>query len=176
MFWAEGYDGVDVERIARAVGVTKPSLYNVFGDKDALFLKAAQRYGERLGVEALAALNAEPDIARALAGCCEASVRGSTTEGGRTGCMLACAVGGPSARSAEIRAFFAGGLARAADLLAVRFEREIQAGRLSATVTAKARGRLLVDLLQGVATRARTGVPRAELLEDVRSYLPLLLN
>src|ERR1022692_2930864 len=35
MFWEHGYEGVDVERIARAVNVTKPALYRAFGDKSS---------------------------------------------------------------------------------------------------------------------------------------------
>ena len=44
MFWAHGYEGVDVDRIARAVNVTKPALYRAFGDKPTLLLKAVERY------------------------------------------------------------------------------------------------------------------------------------
>ena len=44
MFWEHGYEGVDVERIARAVNVTKPALYRAFGDKSTLLLKAVERY------------------------------------------------------------------------------------------------------------------------------------
>ena len=43
MFWEHGYEGVDVERIARAVHVTKPALYRAFGDKPTLLLKAVER-------------------------------------------------------------------------------------------------------------------------------------
>ena len=45
MFWEHGYEGVDVDRIARAVNVTKPALYRAFGDKSTLLLKAVERYG-----------------------------------------------------------------------------------------------------------------------------------
>ena len=44
MFWEHGYEGVDVDRIARAVNVTKPALYRAFGDKPTLLLKAVERY------------------------------------------------------------------------------------------------------------------------------------
>jgi hypothetical protein len=35
---------------------------------------------------------------------------------------------------------------------------------------------LLVDLLQGVQLRAKVGIAREELLDDVRSYVPLILG
>ena len=44
MFWEHGFEGVDVDRIARAVNVTKPALYRAFGDKSTLLLRAVERY------------------------------------------------------------------------------------------------------------------------------------
>ena len=45
----------------------------------------------------------------------------------------------------------------------------------SRTLSAKIRGRALVDLMQGVLLRAKVGVPRKELLEDARSYVAVVL-
>ena len=68
------------------------------------------------------------------------------------------------------------GLTTSADLVAKRFEQEIKAGRLTRSPSAKVRGRLLVDFLQGVQLRAKVGITREELLEDARSYVPLILG
>jgi AcrR family transcriptional regulator len=177
MFWANGYDGVDVDRIAEAVGVTKPSIYNAFGDKKALFYKAVQRYAQTYGVKAMAAFNAEADITNAVHAFCAAAVRSFTTEDGQSGCLMACAVAtGSSEGSADIRAFFASAAVAGAALLAQRFEKEMALGQLSNTTSALTRGRLLLDLMQGLSLRARAGVPRAKLLADARSYLPLVLG
>ena len=175
MFWADGYGGVDMARLARAVGVTKPSLYHVFGDKAALFLKALHRYGQTHASSALAAFEAEPNIARAVTAFCEAAVT-TTTANGRRGCMMACTAAGPAGNMAVVRDFLAQGQATAAERLTRRFKQEMDAGHLSSVVPARARAQLLVDLMQGLALRARTGAAGVELLADARSYLPLLLG
>lgn len=36
MFWARGYDAVGVQEIVEAAGVTKPTLYHYFGNKEGL--------------------------------------------------------------------------------------------------------------------------------------------
>ena len=74
MFWEHGYEGVDVERIARAVNVTKPALYRAFGDKSTLMLKAVERYALTYGAPRIAAFQAEPDIHKAVTTFCEATV------------------------------------------------------------------------------------------------------
>jgi hypothetical protein len=61
-------------------------------------------------------------------------------------------------------------------MFARRFEKEIKAGRLTRTPSAKVRGRVLVDLLQGLQLRAKVGIAREQLLQDARSYVPLILG
>jgi len=175
MFWAHGYEGIDVDRIARAVNVTKPALYRAFGDKPTLLLKAVERYGQTYGAPRMAAFQAEPDIHKAVTAFCEATVNTSSDEV-HGGCMMAAAAMGQSERVPEIRSCAAKGLTGTADIFAKRFEREIKAGRLTRTPSAKVRGRLLVDLLQGLQLRAKVGITREELLEDARSYVPLILG
>lgn len=48
-FWRKGVRGTSLSDIARDAGVQRGSLYNAFGSKEALFLKAYERYaGEYL--------------------------------------------------------------------------------------------------------------------------------
>ncbi len=89
---------------------------------------------------------------------------------------MAAAVLGQSERVKEIRSYAAHGFGASADVLAQRFEREIKVGKLTRTPSAKVRGRALIDLMQGLLLRAKAGVPRKELLQDARSYVPLVLR
>jgi AcrR family transcriptional regulator len=175
MFWEHGYEGVDVERIARAVNVTKPALYRAFGDKSTLLLKAVEHYAITYGAPILAAFQAEPDIHKAVTAFCEAAVNTASGEG-RGGCMMVAAALGQSERVTEIRSYLAKGLTASADILAKRFEQEMKAGRLTRTPSAKVRGRALVDLMKGLQLRAKAGIPREQLLQDARSYVPLILG
>lgn len=175
MFWEHGYEGVDVERIAQAVNVTKPALYRAFGDKSTLLLKAVERYEMTYVASIMAKFHAEPDINKAVAAFCEAIANNGSSMA-CSGCMIAAAVMGQSERVSEIRAYAAKGLTATADIFAKRFEKEMKAGRLSRKHSAKVRGRALVDLLQGVQLRARAGVAREQLLQDARSYVPIILG
>ena len=175
MFWAHGYEGVDVDRIARAVNVTKPALYRAFGDKPTLLLKAVERYAMTYGAPRMAAFQAEPDIHKAVTAFCEATVN-TTTGDARGGCMMAAAALGQSERVTEIRSYAAKRLTATADIFAKRFEQEMKAGHLTRTPAAKVRGRALVDLLQGLQLRAKAGIAREQLLQDARRYVPLILG
>src|ERR1700758_3175018 len=136
MFWEHGYDGVDVERIAQAVNVTKPALYRAFGDKSTLLLKAVERYAITYGSPIMAAFQAEPDIHKAVTAFCEATVNLASGEA-RGGCMMVAAALGRSERVTEIRTYLAQALTATADIFAKRFEKEMKAGRLTRTPSAK---------------------------------------
>ena len=46
VFWRKGYEGASLPDLTAAMGINRPSLYAAFGDKQALFRKALDRYAE----------------------------------------------------------------------------------------------------------------------------------
>jgi len=44
VFWQKGYVGTSLADLTHAMGINKPSMYSTFGNKEALFVKAAQSY------------------------------------------------------------------------------------------------------------------------------------
>ena len=44
VFWTRGYDGASLSDLTEAMGITKPSLYAAFGNKESLFKKALDLY------------------------------------------------------------------------------------------------------------------------------------
>jgi TetR/AcrR family transcriptional regulator, transcriptional repressor for nem operon len=47
LFWRRGYENTSVDELLRAMGIAKQSLYDTFGDKRALYLKAMARYRDQ---------------------------------------------------------------------------------------------------------------------------------
>ena len=56
VFWSKGYDGVTIDDLVAGMGVGRPSLYAVFGDKRTLFLRVLKAYAEKKGASAAKAL------------------------------------------------------------------------------------------------------------------------
>lgn len=54
-FWRRGYAACSISDLVEATGLQRQSLYNTFGDKGALFLRALQLYRQRID-ESLAPL------------------------------------------------------------------------------------------------------------------------
>ena len=56
VFWSKGYDGVTIDDLVAGMGVGRPSLYAVFGDKRTLFLRVLRAYAEKKGALAAKAM------------------------------------------------------------------------------------------------------------------------
>jgi len=55
VFFEKGYDGASLDDLTQAMGISRPSLYASFGNKEALFLKVLNTYSN-LALEQLRAL------------------------------------------------------------------------------------------------------------------------
>src|SRR3546814_9123634 len=71
--------------------ITKPSLYRLFGNKRALFLRALERYAQTHCSPAFEAFDAAQRIEDSVAAFLNAAIETQTGYGGPTGCLLACA-------------------------------------------------------------------------------------
>src|SRR5271163_1232585 len=68
VFWSKGYDGVTIDDLVARMGVGRPSLYSVFGDKRTLFLRVLKAYAEKKGARASNALLSPQALRESIAG------------------------------------------------------------------------------------------------------------
>src|SRR6476646_475310 len=109
VFWAKGYDGVTIDDLVAGMGVGRPSLYAVFGDKRAIFLRVLRAYAERKGASAAKALLSPQGLRDSLAAFLRYNVESATKKGSAWGCLLECVA--PLVNDAEVRRFLQGTVA-----------------------------------------------------------------
>src|SRR5271163_4932487 len=63
--WTTGLSGVTLDGIARSAGINRPSLAASFGDKDAIYARAATAYAAMMDARMTEAISAA-DIGQAL--------------------------------------------------------------------------------------------------------------
>ena len=68
VFWKHGFQDASMHELTEAMGLSKPSLYAAFGDKEALYLKTLERYVALLIERHAATLDQEPDGRLAIEG------------------------------------------------------------------------------------------------------------
>jgi AcrR family transcriptional regulator len=162
-FWRVGYAGADMQMLADAMGVSKPSVYDAFGGKEQLFMLALERYGQTIGSEPLIAFRSAAHIRDGVEAFFEAVAVNVSGARGSTGCLHACVAAQCTETLGPVREFLAAGLAAADDTIAARFREAAAATELPFDFPAKRRARLMTDLMQALALRARAGAPLVEL-------------
>src|SRR5271166_5865922 len=90
VFWSKGYDGVTIDDLVAGMGVGRPSLYAIFGNKRTLFLRVLRVYAETKGARAAKALLSPTTLRDSLASFLRHAVESATEKGSAAGCLLVC--------------------------------------------------------------------------------------
>ncbi|ANI79976.1 MULTISPECIES: TetR/AcrR family transcriptional regulator [Sphingobium] len=172
IFWRRGYEGASLAELTEAMGITKPSLYACFGNKESLFRKALDLY-ERDKLcyvkSALEAPTAKQVAERLLKGAL-AMQCGNTDP---KGCMGVISSVANTAHAECIRNEILARRASSDRALIERFERAQKEGDLPADVEPKALALYLTTMLQGLAVQAGSGVPEDRLTQLVDTALTM---
>jgi len=170
VFWRKGFEGTSYVDLVAATGVERPALYAAFGNKEALFRRALERYAQNYGNYVWNALNLETSrevAANVLAGAVELSTRFQD----RAGCLgingaLAASDEAEPARQALIEWRAEGETA-----LRQRFERARDEGDLPADADCSALAAYLLAVTHGIAVQAKAGFPKDRLMAVARQAL-----
>jgi len=162
VFWEQGYEGAGLTDLTAAMGITRTSMYAAFGNKEALFRKALERYGEGPASYVGRAL-AEPTARRVVTAFLDGAVRATTLPGCPTGCLgvqasLAAGSAGQPVREA-LADWRNEGTARLRD----RFHRAVDEGDLPPDADPAVLARYVMTVGNGIAVQAASGATREEL-------------
>ena len=173
VFWSKGYDGVTIDDLVAGMGVGRPSLYAVFGDKRAIFLRVLKAYAERKGASAAKALLSPQGLRDSIAAFLRYAVESATEKGSAPGCLLVCVA--PLVNDAEVRKFLQNAAAGGAALVEGRFRDGITAGEIPSDFPVAVRAIQVTDFARGLTMRAQIGTPRKTLLRDAEEAADLVL-
>ncbi|MER5771621.1 TetR/AcrR family transcriptional regulator [Streptomyces sp. NPDC001985] len=158
-FWAQGYEGTAMSDLTTAMGMSAPSVYAAFGDKETLFRKAVGRYmagpGDYLRV-ALGQRTAEA-LARTFLYSAVEAVAGDHTP---HGCLIVQSALAVNPRSASVQRYLTGLREDGVQILADRLRSFPGTDGLPPGADPVTLGRLLVTVVQGLAVQAASGAGR----------------
>jgi AcrR family transcriptional regulator len=174
VFWRKGYEGATIDDLTEATGLSRPSLYNAFGDKEALFMRCLERYVATIGSLAVQSMDAAGGAREAVCAYLRQAALNATGEGCPSGCLIACVV--PAVENSSVRAFLAVAMAASDGAIAARLALGVASGELPSDFPVAQRARCVTDLSMALAVRARGGASRVELLETAAEGAALALD
>ena len=154
LFWRLGYDNTSLEALLKEMGIARQSLYDTFGDKRALDLKAMAYYRDQTNGEMQRMLNEIPFVkdgfAKLLYG-----MAAETRERHERGCLLLSANLQRDPNDAVVRHFLRDNQARVEAIFVQALARAQKQGELSPKDDPAALARFFVVAIQGMRAMAR---------------------
>jgi TetR/AcrR family transcriptional repressor of nem operon len=173
-FWQRGYAATSVRHLTEAMGIGGPSLYNAYGDKRALFVRALERYLDRSMRARIARLETTQPPKQAIRNFIAEIIERSVSDRKRKGCFLINSALEIAPHDPELGTEIAGRLGE----IEAFFRRQIEAAQQDGAVPhardAKDIARLLLGVLLGIRVLARSKPDRALLEGVARPALALL--
>ncbi len=162
LFWRHGFEGTSLSTLTEAMGINTPSLYSAFGDKEALFRKALDRYLQKPASYLPRALT-ERTARRAVEKLFRGAIDMVMNPRHPDGCLLVhgALVSGPSAD--EIRKELSARRARAEAAIRSRLQQAVREGDLPKSVHAAKLARFVATVIWGMSVQAAGGATRAQL-------------
>ncbi|AHJ63426.1 Transcriptional regulator, TetR family [Granulibacter bethesdensis] len=170
VFWRNGFEGASLSDLTEAMGITRPSLYATYGNKEALFHKALDKY-EALYLSffarALEAGSARDVVSQVLTGFADLQAPQDHPPGCMdTNCALVCSEAAEPIRRELIRR-----RKMDEDRLCERLERARAEGDLPSSACPATLARFVMTVAQGMSVQAASGVDHAGLRQIVQTAL-----
>ena len=182
VFWQNGYAATSMQHLAQATGILRGSLYNAYGDKQALFLLAFDRYQTRF-LNAAREVLARGDPAAALRNFFAYTIKSMTetlvlhgpeAASATRGCMTTKTATDETAMAEPIRVALRSMLENLEKVLEQRLSQPDAAGRLR--LPPKEAARLVVTLTRGIVVMERVFQDTARLQATADSLVGVLLQ
>lgn len=156
-FLKDSYSSTSVSALEAATGIGRKSIYNTFGSKQALLMRALDKFAHESSEKFIEPLERDGAGREAIEHVVRSMVARATTKAGRDGCLLCLSAQDPIRSSKPVSRLINGYFARAH----AGFLRCIKAGIRNGDITTPTPPRKLADffvgVLIGISTMARTG-------------------
>ena len=175
VFWAHGYEAASLSELLKRMGIGKKSLYDTFGNKQSLFLKALEHYGQTAIRDIRARLSADGSPLVNLKHLLQ-DWQTMHSQPGSCGCMLGTNIADFNTDDKAIASIMRAYLQQLEDVFTATLRRAQTVGELSSVANPRNLARLLLCTTQGMALLGRVMDDDTTLKGAVEVAISLLEN
>lgn len=166
VFWEKGYEAASVQDLTERMGIQKASLYNTFGDKHALFVRALSAYSAETLEWYRQQLERPGSLRSLLVAMFREMTDGCEEDDDCRGCLCVNAAVELAPHDPAIAALLEQHNQAQEELFRRALERAQRAGEIPADLDTVATARYLLNVIAGLGV-ARKGGPSMERLNDI---------
>jgi TetR/AcrR family transcriptional repressor of nem operon len=173
VFWRKGYEGTSLDVLMKETGISKQSLYDTFGDKRSLYLKALAYYRQETNSALRQLFEASRPVKEAFSKLLF-GLSAETREQHERGCLLLAANLERDTADVVITEFLRANQAEVESIFIQALRKAQERGELPRKENPKALGRFFIVTIQGMRAMARLKSDRKALEQVARLALAAL--
>ena len=174
VFWHKGYEATSMEDLLTAMDLNRGSLYDTFGDKRTLFLKAMDRYCTTFVGPKFSLLDHPGPAVPTLRRFIKDMIDGGLADPQRRGCLIANTVMELSPHEKEIAGTLRQALRMVEDTFFNVLARAKQQGELKADKDPRALACFLATMMQGTIVMIKAGTSADVVKQTAETALSIL--
>lgn len=173
-FWEKGYAGTSLSDLSKAARISRPSLYELFGDKQAMYLASLDTVEAQLSTALAATLSGGASIAEELTNFFDTAIMLYVSGLEPRGCLIMCTAPAEAVSDGAIRTHLASVIGQLDTAFARRFDGAQTNGEIPSAPAPAVLAHIATAMLQSIALRARSGTDASELRIMAREMIGLL--
>jgi TetR/AcrR family transcriptional repressor of nem operon len=174
LFWDKGYNGTSMQELVDGLGISRSSLYDTFGDKHQLYIKALEAYQQGHGSEMCTLIREAPSAKAAVQGLLELVVSELLGDTQRKGCFMVNAGIELGAHDTEVSALICQNERQLEEAFLKVIRQGQERGELDKKKDAQALARFLGNTVKGLQVSVKSTTDKAFFEDVIRTALTTL--
>ncbi|MCM3171861.1 MULTISPECIES: TetR/AcrR family transcriptional regulator [Paenibacillus] len=174
IFWKQGYEKTSMSDLVEHMGIHRRSIYDTFEDKHSLFLRAMDRYADKVNAALLAEVKASKTAVEALHSIFDYMI--AETEAMPTGCLIVNAAVELASHDNEVDNRSLESFNSVEQMFQRIIEWGQQEGEFSSKLDPKETAEYLHNISVGIRAMARTSTDKEKLNRIVNVSINLFLD
>lgn len=156
LFTSKGYNGTSAQDLVDQLGISRSSLYDTFGDKRGLFIRAINKYRNESTAEMIDFIERTGDVKKSIRYILQRALDESV-DNKLNGCLLVNSTIEMAPHDAEIAAISADNMRMVEDALYHAIRKGQQDGQVSQHHSARSLARFFFNTLSGIRVTVKAG-------------------
>ena len=175
LFWHKGYNGTSMQDLVDGLGISRSSLYDTYGDKHSLFVKALERYQEAGAKRMYEVVNKAASAREAISQLLELITADLVNDKQHKGCFVVNAEVEVAPHDVDVSNIICKNEQMIESLFVQAIQRGQQTGEIDSKKDVMALARFIVNTVKGMRVSAKTITDRS-FFDDIISTTVSVLD
>lgn len=174
LFWLKGYNATSMQDLVDGLGISRSSLYDTYGDKHTLFIKALESYQSANSVQMCGVINSNKPVKEIIRELLKMIAGELLSDSAQKGCFMVNAEVEVGPHDAEVNQLICAADQQVQDALVMVIKKGQESGQIKNTRDALALSRFIYSTVKGIQVIAKSTNDKAVFEDIIKMALSVL--